>query len=137
MKSKKIDCRICLFNLIPKITGGSKIPIVNTDIYAGNYESLVPWNTNTAGVDNAAIMDCFFAGLWTYHISDRTNFKCAFFRNRGKTERGYSKGKIFQYEEIHNDDPNIKDVLIKMWKSYDKIRICAETLLQKKVVTNA
>jgi hypothetical protein len=65
-------------------------------------------------------------GLWTYYLSDRPDFSCKFYVNRRKLDRGFSKGKICQYQEIYQEQlyENIghyREELAIMWDRYNKV----------------
>jgi hypothetical protein len=91
MAKNKCDCKICCFDLIPKITGSR-----NCFDICMEYPVL-------QGHDDPAVTYCPFNGLWTYYLSDRPDFKCKYFVNRESLERAPSKGKITQYKELYAD----------------------------------
>jgi hypothetical protein len=111
----KCDCKKCCFDLVPKITGGSK----------HCWDICIEYPI-TSGYDNPAVTDCKVNGLWTYYLSDRPDFSCKFYVNRRKLDRGFSKGKICQYQEIYQEQlyENIghyREELAIMWDRYNKV----------------
>jgi len=93
----RCDCRKCCFDLIPEVM-------------------------RTAD----AVTACPIIGPYTYYKSDLPDFKCKYYTNRGKLNRGYSLAKLAQYkdlyyEQLYNDIGDFRKRLQQMYDDREKV----------------
>jgi len=106
---KKCNCKKCCFDLTPEITGGLY------NCFDTCYD--IPNMPSEA----VAVTYCFIQKMrWTYFRTDKLkNFKCSYYVNRKKLDRGYSNAKLNQYkllyyDQLYYDRPGYREKLDNM-----------------------
>jgi hypothetical protein len=132
-KKRKIDCRECCFDAIPRPLGSYPS---SPERFDADPES------RHCCCTSAAVTECALTAGHpnTYYRCDEDpDFKCKYFVKRGSMKRIHSKAFISLFQDVYAqslyyDEGNFRETLDNMWKNrYEVIQFAIPKLRKRKI----